>query len=120
MHGIRSLRREKIIPLDFAQKECKMKTKYCLVGIMMVALSAQVSACVVQERTTDGGFTLKNNCSYTVNILYKFSQSKPMTGGYVTLQPGENTFNVAKSGESYEMKYCKFPGVPQSLTGGCI
>jgi hypothetical protein len=80
------------------------------------------AACVAQEFSGKDGdsYVLKNTCTYLINVKYMFSESKPFSGTYTTLRAGEKTFESAKTSESARYYQCKFPGVPQTLNGGCV
>jgi hypothetical protein len=87
----------------------------------LLLLSPSCFACIVQDFSdSDGGYALKNSCNYAVNVKYIFSESKPFSGSYTTLQAGQRTAERAKKNEGFRYYECRYPEVPQSMTGGCV
>lgn len=91
------------------------------VGLMIMSPAAYCM-CVSASASgpDDEAYVLQNTCSYAVNVKYTFSDSKPFSGTYTTLQANQSTFEQAKQTETARYYECAVPGVPQTLKGGCI
>lgn len=91
-------------------------------ALFFLVCPASFALCTEQDFSgaDDGSYGLKNTCSYPINLKYTFSGSKPFSGTYTTLRPGEKTFERAKRDERFRYYECEFPGVPQTLNGGCV
>lgn len=85
-------------------------------------LDVILGECIQQNFSmhSNNKFSLKNICDYPINVKYTFSSSKPLSGTYTTLPPGQSTFETGHKGEVIKYRMCPLPKVPQSLNGACI
>lgn len=85
-------------------------------------LDVILGKCIQQNFSmhSNNKFSLKNICNYAINVKYTFSSSKPFSGTYTTLPPGQSTFETGRKGEAIKYYMCPLPKVPQSLNGACI
>lgn len=86
------------------------------------AQDVQLDKCIRKSysKGIDGKFSLENTCTHMLNIKYTFSKSKPLSGTYSTLRPGQVTLEAAATEETFKYVACDFPTVPQDMNGGCI
>ncbi len=96
--------------------------KICAAVLLTLSCHASFAACAAQEISGASGesYVLKNSCAYSINIKYVFDESRPFSGTYSTLRPGEKTLDTAKTSENARYYECRFPGVPQTMSGGCV